>query len=707
MVFHKKMFNYKVLLNVVYLPLLLCQYSLSQTYDIKLDGLRKSVEQVKTTQEKVDFLLEQCDYYRQRKVRNLDTVSFYAHTVLRLTKDQPKLETKKIDALVHLAYKSLYLDEADSLNYYLNTSKTLSQKLNYGIGLSHVSRIDAYESFHSGDNNMFVYNLEQAYKIGKKYKIPRYLLFTIAVDLTSVYISYNYNPDVVSNILLEFVDIVNDPNILPEDIGLFYLNLGFLYSFNKDSKNARLYFNKSIDVYSKNKNFESSLMYPMVNLASEYRDYGEFNKAINTFNKALTYEQRPFYNYIYSSLGDCYFQLEQYDIAKENYEKSLEESKADGTYLTESDIFIRLGEIYTIKNKNTKANTYFNLAISALEKFLEQKDFNDGGSYSYEQLSKIYKLKNNFAKSLEYHKLYAFYKDSLANVHNLEIAERHNFYKENLNNNSTIENLEIENEIKKSKAKQEKWLRISLVFLLVLFMLLLGIILNRYRLKQKTFKIIAEKGEESKLLMREIHHRVKTNLQIISNLLGRQIIKSKNDKELKLILKESQNKIKAMAIIHQNLFKGNQVEKVLVDDYTKELVEHIKSSFKKDNKDNKDVQFKLDIVSKEIEVGLAVPLGLIINELITNSYKYAFIGRKNTVDNSITIKFYQTGISSQYCLVVEDNGRGLPENHDVKNLSSFGIQLVYGLTEQLNGEVKVTQHEGTSYTILLEEPIAA
>jgi len=159
---------------------------------------------------------------------------------------------------------------------------------------------------------------------------------------------------------------------------------------------------------------------------------------------------------------------------------------------------------------------------------------------------------------------------------------------------------------------------------------------NQYRLKQKAVKIIAQKNEEKKLLIREIHHRVKNNLQIISSLLGVQISGSTDDK-LKTILQESQNKIKSMAIIHQNLYKDNQYAKVTVNNYINELITQIKGSFAHMSK---SVRFDLAVEPKEIHIGLAVPLGLIINELITNCYKYAF-GDYPEKENKISISFHQ------------------------------------------------------------------
>jgi len=201
--------------------------------------------------------------------------------------------------------------------------------------------------------------------------------------------------------------------------------------------------------------------------------------------------------------------------------------------------------------------------------------------------------------------------------------------------------------------------------------------------------------------MREIHHRVKNNLQIISSLLGAKITTNINDENIKLILQESQNKIRSMAIIHQNLYQNNQYTKVSVNSYLDELIEQIKCSF---TQNSNAIFYNLDIQDKDIQIGLAIPLGLILNELITNACKYAFTDSIEK-EKEICIRFHQIQNTTKFRLIVKDNGKGLPKDFNIDNLSSFGLQLVYGLTQQLHGKVSITQNEGTTFNILLEEPI--
>jgi len=305
-------------------------------------------------------------------------------------------------------------------------------------------------------------------------------------------------------------------------------------------------------------------------------------------------------------------------------------------------------------------------------------------------------LNNNYKKRLACLKKYSSVKDS--SYIRERFYEREGYLILKKNNEIRNKELRLENEIKIKALKAEKanTLKLGLALFSALFFFILVVLFKRYRDKQKTFTAIKEKNAENALLMKEIHHRVKNNLQIISGLLDAKISTNTHNEPIKVALQESQNKIQSMAIIHQNLYKGNQFTEVAINTYIDELIAQIKSSF---NTAHKPIVFQLDIAPNEIPMGLAVPLGLILNELITNAYKYAFTEQAKK-ENIIKISFHQLENTTKYRLIVKDNGKGLPDDFNVDELSSFGLQLVYGLTAQLHGEVITTQDNGATFTIL-------
>ena len=198
--------------------------------------------------------------------------------------------------------------------------------------------------------------------------------------------------------------------------------------------------------------------------------------------------------------------------------------------------------------------------------------------------------------------------------------------------------------------------------------------------------------EEKELLLREIHHRVKNNLQVISSLLNMQsnCIVGKSMQE---VFKESQNRIKSMALIHEKLYSSKDLSKIKFDDYLKNLTTHLFHTYKIDTN---AIDVKIDI-DQDIFLGIdtAIPCGLIVNELISNSMKYAFPDHRK---GEIEVGLYRS-INGAYTLKVRDDGIGIPENLDIDNTESLGMQLVTTLTSQLEGTIVIDRSGGTSFNI--------
>ena len=195
---------------------------------------------------------------------------------------------------------------------------------------------------------------------------------------------------------------------------------------------------------------------------------------------------------------------------------------------------------------------------------------------------------------------------------------------------------------------------------------------------------------EKEQLLREIHHRVKNNLQIISSLLSLQTHNVK-DKNFLSLIRESRNRIKSMALVHEMLYSTKDLSRVKLKNYVKTLCESIYESYRRPKMQlifsysvSEDVYFDIDRM---------IHLGLILNEIISNSLKHAFTGNKGNID--ITLK----NLQNKYALTVKDNGRGLPKGFNVKKHSNLGMQLVFMLAEQLNAKISLDGSKGTSYKI--------
>jgi len=677
-------------------------YAQKNENEKKIDSLHIVVKQALNATEKIDALLSICDYYRKITTENLDSLSFYAHKIIKITDSVKNFDERKIDALDHLAFAAYYRRENDLAKKYINDYKIISERINYGIGLCNASYLSAYLSLDENDVNMYIYQLENAYQLAKEYKVPEPLIFKMGVGLSSGYSVYNFNSNLISNVLLEIQSLIDNPKISLLSKGTFYLDLGTLYESTNDYENAKINYEKAIQLFKEDNN-PYYLYAPLNNLARYYQNKGNHYKAITIFKEALALKVRESYAKIYNNLGSSFFYLKEYNKAENYFKKAINEYKAKNDLFGEADCLNWIGAIYQQKNATKQANSFFDLAI---KKYL--KDVNLKRKYnvdksqitsSYSKISNIYKEKKDFKKSLAYHKLYANYKDSIAIEQNLKATERYHFFVTKNEKNNIIKNLENKNKLQEVNAAKANVFKNSLILLASLILLLLIVVFNRNRLKQRAIKTIKEKNEENKLLMREIHHRVENNLDIILNLFESQINNSNNE-QLKLILEDSQNKIKSMAIIHQNLYNTNQFSRVSINTYIHQLINHIKNSF---SKNNVHVQFNLDISPTLVLIELAIPLGLVLNELITNSFKFAF-SDKNKTNNKISITFVQIKESSTYKLIVKDNGVGLPKDFDPENLTSFGMELVQGLVAQLNGTVEIIREKGLLFSIIVEEP---
>jgi PAS domain S-box-containing protein len=227
----------------------------------------------------------------------------------------------------------------------------------------------------------------------------------------------------------------------------------------------------------------------------------------------------------------------------------------------------------------------------------------------------------------------------------------------------------------------------------------LSIVAHDITVKKKYEKDILKSLKEKEVLLKEVHHRVKNNLQIISSILNLQSSYIDDEKVL-TILEESRHRIRSMAIIHENLYQTTNFSSINFKNYSRELVRNLISSYQYNS--NLDLTLVEDVELVELSLDQAIPCGLIINELITNSMKYAFQNtNQNQSKGSIFLELKEK--NNRISLIVGDNGVGLPKNFDIKNSETLGLQLVITLVEQLDGDIKIENIHGIKYFINFEK----
>lgn len=217
---------------------------------------------------------------------------------------------------------------------------------------------------------------------------------------------------------------------------------------------------------------------------------------------------------------------------------------------------------------------------------------------------------------------------------------------------------------------------------------------NLYRLKAE----IENRIQEKETLVREVHHRVKNNLQTVSSLLS---LQSKNtlNEEIRTLIKSSKNRITAMAMIHEMLYVRDNLSKIEFEPYVRELTEFLVKSMAE--KGTAVVHIDIAIPPVQYNLDTAIPLGLLINEVVTNSLKYGFAGNDT---GKISIQLRASSEPESYDLRISDNGIGFSEEIDFENNTSLGLKLIQNLARQLRGSVKRTgTSQGTSYQIQFRE----
>ncbi|HAJ57985.1 MAG TPA: hypothetical protein DCP31_00900 [Cyanobacteria bacterium UBA8543] len=231
---------------------------------------------------------------------------------------------------------------------------------------------------------------------------------------------------------------------------------------------------------------------------------------------------------------------------------------------------------------------------------------------------------------------------------------------------------------------------------------------------------------EKETLLKEIHHRVKNNLQIISSLLRLQSRQTQDLHTLELF-KESQNRVQAMALIHEKLYQSSNLAQIDFLQYITTLVDELFRSY---DAHRQGITFKVNVNSVEMDlahlstkthttdntnpsflvIDTAIPCGLMINELVSNSLKYAFPNKRRG-EIFISFNFRELPLVTpvkeyQFVLIIRDNGVGLPEDLDVGNTKSLGLQLVYRLTKQIGGSIELNRHQGTEFIIIFANSIS-
>ena len=242
-----------------------------------------------------------------------------------------------------------------------------------------------------------------------------------------------------------------------------------------------------------------------------------------------------------------------------------------------------------------------------------------------------------------------------------------------------------ENAFKATELEKEKKLRRILIGGGILLLLAGSIILFQYRKQRLKGNVIQKQSEDMQVLMKEIHHRVKNNLQVISSLLDLQSM-TIADNQASEAVKEGKNRVQSMALIHQNLYSEGNIKGIRTKEYISNLLQSLCDSY---NITNDKVKVKTQIDDLNLDVDTMIPLGLVLNELVSNSLKYAF---KDGREGELSILLEEK--PEHLLLRVSDNGAGYPEGMNVKESKSFGMKMIKAFAQKLKARLDIYNNNG-------------
>jgi two-component system, sensor histidine kinase PdtaS len=471
------------------------------------------------------------------------------------------------------------------------------------------------------------------------------------------------------------------------------------YDNTDEKKNAYKYLDESIAIY-RNLDQEKYAVEIFRNNQLKLLKYDGLNEdSLQHYLKLLKLKlpqtKNPFkYGWMYAVEGSILIVRKRYSEAKvvllsgkkflENYKMTNVDSYAS--------IVISLGEILIEEGKYEEAIKEF----KNLRKVCLANSFKNYGISSLFFISEAYEKQGKYNKALEFYKQYE--------EENLAIQTEKNA-RSLRENELKISVLSQEKELSKNKLMQ-----MVLVALMGAGFILLVLLYRNYLFKQKnniTLKelnaklnskndLLDKKISENELLLKEIHHRVKNNLEIVSSLLELQSSEL-NDPTVKAAMLSSQNRVHSMGIIHQKLYQSEHLTSIEMRDYFMNLGDNIRHSFNADGK----VKIECNMPELVLDVDTAISIGLITNELLTNAFKYAFEGRP--VGNiNISLKTFGTNEDTLE-LKISDDGIGKNINCSSQG-TGFGTILINLLTKQLNGRINYRVDKGTIVSLIFSKP---
>lgn len=501
-----------------------------------------------------------------------------------------------------------------------------------------------------------------------------------------------------------------------------YIVLAEVYHLLKNYPSSVKYYQLVSD-YCVKRNLDSQFIYAN-SLAITVADGGNPEKAISFLTQFIKAHPLQLYNFkqlTAATYADIYNKIGNYKLAERYYLEMLSYNAAvrtenrknlDNYYRTTlagSGAYFKIGKFYTERKNFGKAKNYLSLSLVS-QQYLDVQQKIETNQLLFKADSAL----GNYLSAIGHFEKSKALSDSVNGVAiNKRISELNIKYEtaQRLKDIKALQNTQL---LQEAKLQHADFIRNIILGCAGMLLLLALIAYYGYRNKQKANKEITKQREEIKSqystlqdllaekenfikekdwLLKEIHHRVKNNLQIVMSLLSTQSAYLQNDDAIEAIL-ESENRVQSIALIHQKLYNSQNVASISMPDYTTDLTLQLSQAFDTSSRKIRIRNFIEDIY---LDLSQAVPLGLILNEAITNAIKYAF----DPGGGEIIITFKRKNPDSAV-LTVADNGKGLPTGFNIGTTNSLGMEMMQGLSKQLKGTFHIETSSGTIIQIEFE-----
>lgn len=474
-------------------------------------------------------------------------------------------------------------------------------------------------------------------------------------------------------------------------------NIGLLYKQRKDYETAVKYYRESI-MLKEEMNDERGLVNTYMNLGSMYQSLKQHDSSYAYAKKchdlALKLGLEEDVAGAKSNMAESLITMNRLPEAEKLHQEAKTIAEKTGCHNCMFTVYRGLGSIHMRRNEAGQALPLFKdgLALATHHNRPQIK------LAYYNVLADCYSKLNNHALAYAYLDSANKLSEQLLNEENLRQINEMTAVYETTKKEKEIEKLNAEKIGTLAEARRRKQERNYFFISSILFLALAAVAYKAYTANKKKKELlnrqnqIIEKSlQEKEILLKEIHHRVKNNLQLVSSLLSLQTDYIKDEHALDAV-KESRNRVHSMALIHQNLYQEDDLTGIKVEEYIGKLCDNLFNSY---NIRPGKITLIRDIQPMHLDVEIVVPLGLMLNELITNCLKYAFPKGEGT------IKIMLGESNNRLKIFVYDDGVGLPPDINITESGTFGFKMIHAFIQKMKGEIKIYSEDGTKVELIV------